>query len=240
MSFSIGQKITDNINKVIIGKQKAIELMLATLLAEGHLLLEDVPGVGKTVLANQGAVDSRRLAGHTTSPTVVDWNRDGLPDLVSISGGKLTVRLNLQPQTEIVKAFQNKYLITLTLGFLLTIGLMVYFIAKTLRPLRELTQRCSRISQGHLENVEIRKNAGEILALEHTFNGMVNALKEKELMEANLRQAQRLSALGSLAAGVAPERLAALLRFQGVLRAARQGDVPVDARAPARCHWPRR
>ncbi|MDD4267871.1 MAG: VCBS repeat-containing protein [Pirellulales bacterium] len=37
---------------------------------------------GKTVLANQGAVDSRRLAGHTTSPTVVDWNRDGLPDLV--------------------------------------------------------------------------------------------------------------------------------------------------------------
>ncbi|HPK87109.1 MAG TPA: MoxR family ATPase, partial [Atribacterota bacterium] len=51
MSFSIGQKITDNINKVIIGKQKAIELMLAALLAEGHLLLEDVPGVGKTLLA---------------------------------------------------------------------------------------------------------------------------------------------------------------------------------------------
>lgn len=51
MSFSIGQKITDNINKVIIGKQKAIELMLVALLAEGHLLLEDVPGVGKTLLA---------------------------------------------------------------------------------------------------------------------------------------------------------------------------------------------
>ncbi|HOR42450.1 MAG TPA: AAA family ATPase, partial [Atribacterota bacterium] len=51
MSFSIGRKITDNINKVIIGKQKAIELMLAALLAEGHLLLEDVPGVGKTLLA---------------------------------------------------------------------------------------------------------------------------------------------------------------------------------------------
>jgi len=41
----------NNINKVIVGKNKAIELMLATLLAEGHLLLEDVPGVGKTLLA---------------------------------------------------------------------------------------------------------------------------------------------------------------------------------------------
>ncbi|MEA3365063.1 MAG: hypothetical protein U9Q79_05430, partial [Candidatus Hydrogenedentes bacterium] len=72
----------------------------------------------------------------------------------------LTVRLNLQPQTEIVKAFHNEYLLSLTAGFLLTIGLMVYFIAKTLRPLGELTQRCRRISQGHLERVEIRKNAG--------------------------------------------------------------------------------
>ncbi len=34
-----------------MGKSKAIELMLVTLLAEGHLLLEDVPGVGKTLLA---------------------------------------------------------------------------------------------------------------------------------------------------------------------------------------------
>ncbi len=51
MNFSICNKITENINKVIVGKNKAIELMLATLLAEGHLLLEDVPGVGKTLLA---------------------------------------------------------------------------------------------------------------------------------------------------------------------------------------------
>jgi len=37
---------------------------------------------GRTVLANQGPLDARRLAGHTTSPTVVDWNRDGVPDLL--------------------------------------------------------------------------------------------------------------------------------------------------------------
>ena len=51
MNFSICQKITENIKRVMVGKDKAIELMLATLLSEGHLLLEDVPGVGKTLLA---------------------------------------------------------------------------------------------------------------------------------------------------------------------------------------------
>jgi MoxR-like ATPase len=51
LDFSICQKISENINKVIVGKSKAIELILAALLAEGHLLLEDVPGVGKTLMA---------------------------------------------------------------------------------------------------------------------------------------------------------------------------------------------
>ncbi len=51
MDFSTCHKIMDNINKVIVGKKKAIELTLVSLLAEGHLLLEDVPGVGKTLLA---------------------------------------------------------------------------------------------------------------------------------------------------------------------------------------------
>ena len=50
-NFSVCQKISENINKVIVGKNKAIELILVALLAEGHLLLEDVPGVGKTLMA---------------------------------------------------------------------------------------------------------------------------------------------------------------------------------------------
>ncbi len=37
---------------------------------------------GRTVLTNRGQLDPRRLAGHTTSPTVVDWDRNGVPDLV--------------------------------------------------------------------------------------------------------------------------------------------------------------
>jgi MoxR-like ATPase len=46
-----GARITGNIERVIEGKQSAISLGLAVLLAEGHLLIEDVPGVGKTKFA---------------------------------------------------------------------------------------------------------------------------------------------------------------------------------------------
>ena len=45
------QKLKDNIQKVIIGKDDIIELALIAMLCEGHLLLEDVPGTGKTMLA---------------------------------------------------------------------------------------------------------------------------------------------------------------------------------------------
>ncbi|MBU0992526.1 MAG: MoxR family ATPase [Proteobacteria bacterium] len=43
--------IIDNINKVIVGKNHSIELLLVALIAEGHALIEDVPGLGKTLLA---------------------------------------------------------------------------------------------------------------------------------------------------------------------------------------------
>ena len=44
-------RIKDNVSKVIIGKEQVTELLLAALAAGGHVLLEDVPGTGKTVLA---------------------------------------------------------------------------------------------------------------------------------------------------------------------------------------------
>jgi MoxR-like ATPase len=43
--------IKKNISRVIVGKELAVELLLAAVLAEGHVLLEDVPGLGKTLLA---------------------------------------------------------------------------------------------------------------------------------------------------------------------------------------------
>jgi MoxR-like ATPase len=45
------EKIISNIEKVIVGKRSAVELAIISLLCNGHLLIEDVPGVGKTVLA---------------------------------------------------------------------------------------------------------------------------------------------------------------------------------------------
>lgn len=45
------QKVLDNIGKVIIGKEENITLLLTALLANGHVLLEDVPGTGKTKVA---------------------------------------------------------------------------------------------------------------------------------------------------------------------------------------------
>ena len=45
------QKLTDNLHRSIVGKDDAIRLVLVGLLSGGHVLLEDVPGVGKTLLA---------------------------------------------------------------------------------------------------------------------------------------------------------------------------------------------
>ncbi|MFC3039423.1 AAA family ATPase [Virgibacillus xinjiangensis] len=59
------EKVLSNINKVMIGKEDVAALSLAALLAEGHVLLEDVPGVGKTMLVRALATsldcDFRRI-----------------------------------------------------------------------------------------------------------------------------------------------------------------------------------
>jgi MoxR-like ATPase len=44
-------KVKDNVKKVIVGKDETVELAIVALLCEGHILFEDVPGLGKTVLA---------------------------------------------------------------------------------------------------------------------------------------------------------------------------------------------
>jgi MoxR-like ATPase len=51
MGFDICERIIENISRVIVGKRAAIEFLLVGLLAEGHVLIEDIPGLGKTLLA---------------------------------------------------------------------------------------------------------------------------------------------------------------------------------------------
>ena len=48
--------VIDNVEKVIIGKREAIEMIMVALLCQGHVLLEDVPGSGKTMLARSVAI----------------------------------------------------------------------------------------------------------------------------------------------------------------------------------------
>ena len=45
------REITDEVKKVIIGKDEVVDMVFAAILAQGHVLMEDVPGVGKTTLA---------------------------------------------------------------------------------------------------------------------------------------------------------------------------------------------
>jgi MoxR-like ATPase len=55
MVSELAGRITGNINKVIVGKSGVVEFLLVALLCEGHVLIEDVPGIGKTTLAKAAA-----------------------------------------------------------------------------------------------------------------------------------------------------------------------------------------
>ena len=48
---AVAQRISENVERVIVGKTKEVELALVAMLSQGHVLIEDVPGVGKTMLA---------------------------------------------------------------------------------------------------------------------------------------------------------------------------------------------
>ena len=48
----LSNKVIDEVEKAIIGKRDVLEMIMAAVLADGHVLLEDFPGLGKTLLAN--------------------------------------------------------------------------------------------------------------------------------------------------------------------------------------------
>jgi MoxR-like ATPase len=51
LAQTIADRVTRNVETVIVGKHREVQLLLVALLCKGHVLIEDVPGVGKTVLA---------------------------------------------------------------------------------------------------------------------------------------------------------------------------------------------
>lgn len=87
------QSLLSNLSSVVIGNENTIELLIATLLSKGHLLLEDAPGLGKTVLA-------RSLAGSITSKFQrIQCTPDLLPsDIVGVSiFNEVNRRFEFQP-----------------------------------------------------------------------------------------------------------------------------------------------
>ena len=70
-------KLIENIEKVIIGKSDVIHKAVCALIANGHILLEDVPGVGKTMLAKS---ISRSVGGNFTR---IQFTSDLLPSDIS-------------------------------------------------------------------------------------------------------------------------------------------------------------
>lgn len=64
-AFELAEKLNEEISKVVVGKTEIIRLITAAILSEGHILLEDVPGVGKTTLVKCLAIalgcQSRRI-----------------------------------------------------------------------------------------------------------------------------------------------------------------------------------
>lgn len=57
-SVKLVHKVIENVKNVIVGKDKAIEMSVITLLCQGHLLIEDIPGVGKTTLVKSIALST--------------------------------------------------------------------------------------------------------------------------------------------------------------------------------------
>src|SRR5665647_3571281 len=73
------QRLIDNIETVIKGKRKQIKLVLTALLAKGHILLEDNPGTGKTVMAKTLALSVSGRKDSSVNFKRVQFTPDLLP-----------------------------------------------------------------------------------------------------------------------------------------------------------------
>ena len=88
--MSKASDILDNVSKVIVGKRNVSELVLTSIIAGGHVLLEDVPGTGKTMmakafaritLANTGPLlntNSPSFWLNTCTPVISEGSRSGV------------------------------------------------------------------------------------------------------------------------------------------------------------------
>ena len=98
------QQVINNVEKVIVGKAESVAFSLIAVICNGHVLIEDVPGVGKTALALALAHD-REVLGHFCDGVL--WAGLGRESNVFSFLGAWGVALGI-PQPEIEKQLLNR------------------------------------------------------------------------------------------------------------------------------------
>ena len=90
------QQLEQKLNQVILGKPHAVRLALCCLLSEGHLLIEDLPGLGKTTLAHALALS---LGVRHDCPALLDFVCPGVGRRARARSGLafMTGRLKVSP-----------------------------------------------------------------------------------------------------------------------------------------------
>ena len=74
---AVAERLIENVEKVIVGKRQEVELAVMALLCQGHVLIEDVPGVGKTMLArSHRPLDRLHVQAHPVHPGPAAQRRD--------------------------------------------------------------------------------------------------------------------------------------------------------------------
>ena len=78
----LGQRLLDEVERAVVGKRSVLELMLLALLADGHVLIEDYPGLGKTLMARSfSQVTDLRFSRVQFTPDLMPMDVTGSPVL---------------------------------------------------------------------------------------------------------------------------------------------------------------
>lgn len=76
------QMVIEEVKKAIVGKDNVLKLVLATILADGHILIEDLPGLAKTLMAKSFAkalgLEFKRVQFTQISYLVISWELTSL------------------------------------------------------------------------------------------------------------------------------------------------------------------
>jgi signal transduction histidine kinase len=119
--------------------------------------------------------------------------------------GYIHVAFTLEDLAQVNRATLIKRVTVTLLIFALGIAASLYLARKYTQPLQGVVEAAKRVAAGDLTKTIEVEGADEIAELTHSFNEMVEKLRQHRELEERLREAERLSAVGRLASGIAHE-----------------------------------